>query len=279
MKKTVKILSAVLALVLVLVSLTGCSAVSKKTQYNEYDDHSSLYRYTSTSTQTEFTVPDEYNGKPLTELEAFSIASAEYLKVLNIGKLVEKIDVWAISNCPVLKEINVDEENPNFCSVDGVLYTKDMTTLLKYPNAKSVLDKDENGAVTGGTEVVIPDSVKTIEDNAFYLCSNVYHVTFNEGIERIGNMAFIKCSSLVSIELPSTLKELGEDAFSYCDSLKAVEIPAGVEKVGNYAFFSTASQIEKITVNNSEDAVEFGTDWIPTKAGTVGEKVEVEYKG
>lgn len=271
MKKTVKrVFATALVLAVVLTSLTGCSLVSKKTQYKEYEDHATLYRYVSTSTQAEYTVPDSHNGKPLTEMEPFSVASAEYLKVLNIGKLVEKIDAWSISSCPVLEAINVDKDNPNYCSVDGVLYNKDMTVLIKYPNA--------NAAVKDAAEFVIPDSVKEIADNAFYLCSNVYKVVFNEGIERIGNMAFIKCTSLASLELPSTLKELGKDAFSYCDSLKIVEIPASVEKVGSNAFFSTASNIEKIIVNKPEAEIEFGNDWIPVKIGTVGEKVPVEYR-
>lgn len=269
---------AVILTVTVAAAFSSCSISGKEPQYKETADGYGLYRYQSTSLENEFTVPDTYNGKPVTELQAFSIANAAYLKKINIGKNIKTIDVWALTNCIELESINVSEDNSYFKSVDGVLYNKDMTELIAYPNAKTPLEYDADGNVTGGGAIVIPDTVKAIRDNAFYLCSNLYSVTFNEGIEKIGNKAFLKCYALQEINLPDTVTEIGIDAFSYCDSVKKLEIPSSVKSIGDYAFFSTSSSIEKIIVHqNGPEALELGEDWIPNKKDTINKKVPVEY--
>lgn len=280
MRNKAKKIVAVLLLAVMAVGLfSSCATNQSGPQYKENADGYGLYRYKSTSTETVFTVPDTYNGKDVTELQAFSIANAEYLKELNLGKNIKTIDVWALTKCSELERINVSEENPYFTSVDGVLYTKDMTELVAYPNGKTKLETDESGNVIGGGTLVLPDTVKTVRENACYLCTNLYSVTLNEGLEKIGNMAFHKCTALKEIQLPNTVTEIGADAFSYCDGLKTVDIPSSVQKLGDYAFFSTTSNIEKITVHQaSAEAIETGEDWIPNKKDSINAKVPVEYK-
>ncbi|MGN0521428.1 MAG: leucine-rich repeat domain-containing protein [Eubacterium sp.] len=269
--------------VAIAVSLTAfCSYTfsSNKNLYKDNDDGCGLYRYKSTSTQAVFDVPDTYEDKPVTELMAFSVANAEYLKEINIGVNINTIDIWALTNCPVLESINVDEANPYFSSVDGVLYNKDKTELLFYPNGKTPIVTDKSGAVTSGATIVLPDSVVSIRDNAFYMCSNLYSVTFNDGLKSIGNKAFLKCSNLQSIDLPNTVEAIGTDAFSYCNAVKELEIPSSVQSIGDYAFFSTSSQIEKIIMHHSSEAdLTLGKDWLPNQSEKINKKIPVEYVG
>ncbi len=275
--KMKKVLAAVVLFAFTVTMFSSCTT-SETLEYRENDDGYGVYRYTSSSVETEFTVPDTYNGKPVTELQAFSFANASYLKTLNIGKNIRTIDVWALTNCTELETINVSAENPYFCSVDGVLYTKDMTELVAYPNGKTKLKTDQDGTLTGGGSLVLPDTVKVIRDNACYLCSNLYSITLNEGLEKVGNRAFLKCTNLQEINLPNTVREIGTDAFSYCDSVKSLDIPSSVESIGDYAFFSTASNIEKIVVHQvSPEALQLGQDWIPHQKDKVNVKVPVEY--
>lgn len=253
---------------------------SNRNSFKDNEDGCGLYRYKSTSTQEVFNVPDTYDGKPVTELMEFSVANAEYLKEINISENVKEIDIWALTNCPLLESINVDESNPYFSSVDGVLYNKDQTELIFYPNGKTPLETDKSGAVTGGGALVLPESVVSIRDNAFYMCSNLYSITFNEGLKSIGNKAFLKCENLQAIELPSTVETIGTDAFSYCNSVKELEIPASVSSIGDYAFFSTSSQIEKVIVHhNSEADLTLGKDWLPNQSDKINKKIPVEYVG
>lgn len=274
-----RLFAAVLAVILAC-SLTACNGVGDQTsvQFKEAENGYALYRYKGASTQLEFDVPETHEGKPVTELMAFSLANSEYLETIRIGKNIEKIDAWALTNCPKLKEIQVDAGNAHFQAVDGVLYNKDKTVLLAYPNGKTPLTTDKDGKVTGGGVFSLPASVKEIGNNAFYLCENLYSITLNHGLEKVGDKAFLKCINLSALDLPDTLREIGTDAFSYCNALTALEIPASVRKIGDYAFFSTASSLEKVVVRQaSAEALELGKDWLPNKKNSVREKVRVEY--
>lgn len=281
MKKNVVIFIAFfVAIALSFTAFGAYTFTSNRNRFKDNEDGCGLYRYKSTSTQTTFDVPDTYDSKPVTELMAFSFSNSEYLKELHIGKNVKRIDVWALTNCPVLETIRVDESNPYFASVDGVLYNKDKTELICYPNGKTTLSFDESGAVTSGGTLTLPESVVAIRENACYMCSNLISVTLNKGLESIGNKAFLKCENLQSIDLPDTVRSIGTDAFSYCNSVKTLEIPSSVESIGDYAFFSTASKLEKIVVHkSSEDELTLGKDWIPNQSDSINKKIPVEYVG
>ncbi len=280
-KKIICAVSAILALFTVMFSFSSCTGEeSGNLQYKETESGYALYRYSGSSTEKSLTIPDTYDGKHVTELMAFCISNSEYLETLTIGENIEKIDPWALTNCPVLKAINVSENNKYFTSVDGVLYSKDMTKLLAYPNGKTPLVTDKNGKVTGGGSVNLPETVEVIGENAFYMCSNLYSIEFNEGLQTVEDMAFIKCTNLSALYFPSTLTEIGVDSFSYCDSLTHLEIPSCVKSIGDYAFFSTSSSIDKIVIHQPNgDSLTLGKDWIPNKKNNVREKVAVEYVG
>lgn len=280
-KKLICTFSAFLALLTVLLSFSSCTSESSgNLQYKDAENGYALYRYKGSSTEKSLTVPDTFNDKPVTELMSFCISNSEYLEELNIGENIEKIDPWALTNCPVLKSINVSENNKYFTSVDGVLYSKDMTKLIAYPNGRTSLVTDKDGKATGGGTIKLPDTVKVIGENAFYMCSNLYSIEFNEGLQKVENKAFLKCTNLSAIEFPETLTEIGVDSFSYCDSLTHIEIPASVKSIGDYAFFSTASSVDKIVVHQpNADSLTLGKDWVPNKKNNVREKVTVEYVG
>ncbi|MBP0976252.1 MAG: leucine-rich repeat protein, partial [Oscillospiraceae bacterium] len=90
--------------------------------------------------------------------EAFM--SALHLKTVSIPNSVTNIENAAFQNVRELAGFSVGEKNPNYCSENGVLYSKDKTTLIAYPRAKD------------GTEFTIPDSLKTIAGAAFYEANN-----------------------------------------------------------------------------------------------------------
>lgn len=280
--KTRSVFACIFTILLLVTFFTSCSfSENNKTKYKNVENGCALYRYTGSSTETVFSIPNEYNGKAVTQLMDFCFSNSEYLTEINIGKNIEKIDSWAMTNCQKLKSINVSEENPYFKSVDGVLYNKDMTELLVYPNNKNPIVTDENGNTTGG-EFTVPDTVKVINDNAFYLCSNLRDIKLNYGLEKVGDKAFLKCSGLETLTLPSTLKEIGADAFSYLDNpkLTLIEIPSSVEKISDYAFFSASSSVEKVIVHkNSEKDLKLGEKWLPNQKNAINQKVPVDFVG
>lgn len=269
--------SILLTAIAAVFLLSGCSTmgVSEKITYKDVDGGSALYRYSGVSIVHELEVPDEYEGKPVVEIMRYAISSAEYLTKITIGKNVKTIDYWAITYCPSLEEIVVHPENPYFESHDGILYNKGMTELRIYPSAKTKIKKDSAGKVMGGAEVIVPASVTSVTDTAFYLCDNLYKITFPEGLLHIGNYAFMKCENLTDFTLPSTLKTIGVDAFSYCDTLTSVTLPASVESIGDYAFFSLYSNMSAIYLSRPLAEINVGTDWIPNKKGQINDKVPV----
>lgn len=84
------------------------------------------------------------------------------------------------SYCSKLTEILVDSENQNYSSIDGVLYSKDKTTLIQVPGGKS-------------GEVIIPDAVTTVEEYAFINCKGLTSVTIGKSVTLIRSSAFAGC--------------------------------------------------------------------------------------
>ena len=113
------------------------------------------------------------------------------------------------------KEYIVAEDNPYFCSIDGVVYSKDKTELVYYPQSKE--DK----------EFVVPSFVEKIGNLAF--CGTTYYgvkylekVIISEGVIHIGESAF-SCSNIRSVELPQSLEIIDSRAFYSCELLEEIK--------------------------------------------------------
>lgn len=107
----------------------------------------------------------------------------------------------AFSYCHSLKQIDIPVNNPVFRSVDGVLYSKDMATLVKYPAGRTA------------AAYTVPDSVKTIEYTALLECDHLRAVFLPEGLEEIGDSAFLRCTSLSYVNIPDSVRIINADGF------------------------------------------------------------------
>ncbi|MDE7125670.1 MAG: leucine-rich repeat domain-containing protein, partial [Muribaculaceae bacterium] len=134
---------------------------------------------------------------------------------------VTDIDLNLFFSCEDLTSITVDSENRVYASVDGVLYNKDITVLIKCPE--------------GRTSVEIPGSVTSIKDFAFYNCCNLTSITVdseNKAYTSVDGVLYdkditelIKCpEGKTSVEIPNTVTTIGIRAFDDCHTLSSITV-------------------------------------------------------
>ena len=293
-KKRLFVVLIILAALSVTIVAAGCEEIVFPISYGKTglgyvvrNGEVHIEDYSDSTVRDTVTVPDEIDGMPVTVISDFSIANAETLKTIYIGKNVREIGAWAMTNNQRLQAFEVDEENEYFTSVDGVLYTKDLKTIVAYPPCKGVEKDSSNRVISSeaGESYTILDGVETIRSKAFYKCGYLKEVVIPDSVKYIEEKAFHYCSSMEGFLLPDGLLEIGQDAFAYCwaDAFTELNIPASVQKVGEYAMYNT-NAITKIYVNKSADELEkleesgdWGKKWYPTNNGRERDGYEIVY--
>lgn len=102
-------------------------------------------------------------------------------------------------------------------------------------NCNAIIETKTNKLVCGCAKTIIPDSVTSIGDSAFYMC-DFETITIPENVTRIGNDAFLCCSRLKSISIPKNVRSIGRSAFANCRNLDSIIIPDGVTVIDNEVF-------------------------------------------
>lgn len=248
-------------------------------QYKVLDDNTiCISRYIGE--EENVTIPAKINGLTVTTIGkgAFVLTG---MGCLNIPASITDIKPNAFKFSGFNK-IEVDKNNLNYTSINGVLFSKDKTVLLAYPK--------ENSA----TSYIIPDGVKIIESTAFMGTSNLNSIVIPNGVTTIKENAFYLCSNLKNVSIPTSVKSIGEYAFDFSactkenygyyigncligadneingnftikdgtrlvadsalreiDNLGNISIPASVEIIGDCAFLNFSSEsLKNITVAN-----------------------------
>ncbi len=200
----------------------------------------------SCSSLTNITIPNS----------VISIGNAAFddcssLTNITIPESVTSIGDRNFSSCSSLININVSNNNKNYSSIDGVLFNKDKTEIIKYPEGKE------------SKSYKIPNSVTSIGIWAFYNCSSLKSITIPNSVTSIGDSAFWDCNNLTGITIPDSVTSIGNWAFYNCSSLTNITIPNGVTSIGHIAF-GRCSSLTNITYKGTQsqwNSISKGSNW------------------
>ena len=195
-------------------------------------------------------------GITLIEQNAFEYLSG--CRIIYIPASVTTISE-DLADIRALGSFVVNEQNPNYCSVDGSLYTKDMKTLIRQAQATTGtitlpdgLTKISNCAfyTSRASKVIIPDSLTTIGYDAFQDAA-IKEVVLSKNLTSMGSYAFCD-TAIVDIEIPASLKEISHCTFQGCDNLKTITLHKGLESIDVAAFYGCSS-LETIYFYGTEE--------------------------
>lgn len=206
----------------------------------------------------------------VTKVDDWAFDGCSRLEYIEFPNSLVSLGKWAFYNCRSIKNLNIPRNlteiaytalpglsglvyytcspfNPKYKAVDGILYNKDMTMLVAYPQSAPATSFTIPSSVTtlydyclhncdNLTEVIIPESVTLFGMNIFSGSANIESIDVPDGVTKMGLTVFGQCPKLSHVHLPASLDSIKNSCFYGCSSLTEVAIPANVRYIGNNAF-------------------------------------------
>ncbi|MHC1764595.1 MAG: leucine-rich repeat domain-containing protein [Verrucomicrobiia bacterium] len=155
----------------------------------------------------------------VTTIESAAFRGCSSLSSITVPKNVINLGIGAFDDCASLMAITVDVLNPAYSSLDGILFDKLQTALIKYPGGKA-------GSYT------IPNTVtnltgysgKFADSSPFSGCTGLTSLTIPSSVTNIGWLAVWQCTSLTNVTIPSSVISIDHFALYSCSSLMAIEV-------------------------------------------------------
>lgn len=215
---------------------------------------------TMTMNREELVIPEEVDGIPIKKIID---VDGGFMSFTNVRKIIISKNITYIGtsdndkslgtniflNANSLSTIEVDKDNQVYTSESGILYSKDMSILLRYPKRKVSEEGTLQYTIKKGVKqiapyafsnnialqmIIIGDDVEKIANSAFYNCDNLTTVDFgkNSIVKEIESNVFNSCKALSKIDLPDSLEVLGNSAFLGCTNLSSIYLPISISNYG-----------------------------------------------
>ena len=167
-----------------------------------------------------------------------SIGDSAFLGCISLTEIVIPNSVICLNGNPFIGwKGKLECLSPSFVYEDNILFNKDKSRIISFRNQKLTL-------------YVIPNSVTSIGDSAFYDSRSLSNIVIPNSVTSIGDSAFEGCNSLGSLVIPNSVINIGKGAFKWCKSLAEVVIPNSVTNIGEFAFCGCSSLAEVVIPNS-----------------------------
>jgi len=264
------------------------------------------------------TVENEGVSYIVTSIPNYAFYMCSGITSVSIPNTITDINSSAFDVCSKIENFNVASDNTMYSSENGIIFNKDKTTIVRFPEGKKYstytipngVEKIGNGAFHGCkmTSVIIPNSVTSIGSRAFYcseltsitipnsvtsiesqafLGTNLTSITIPNSITSIGSSVFFQCDNLTSVTIPNSVTSIGSSAFQYCYNLKSITIPSSVTRIDNGAF-SGCNRLTSINIPDGvtsigesvfSGCIKLTSITIPDGVTSIGEKAFYSCKG
>lgn len=264
MKKKLKLLSLIMAVCMILCCLPlnalADSFVVAGEEFEYVLNEEGTYAITDYDGDNErVEIPSHIDGIPVTEIRNYSLYNNYEITKIVIPETIRKIGGCALRGNSNLIDVEVHEDNPYFCDIDGVVFNKDCTVIIMYPEGKEGAEYTIPSTVTEigdycfswtNLETInLPQNLKKINNRAFYGMNLLKGIDLPKTLEVIDDGVFYDCEKIESIVVPDSVTKIGFNAFASCNGLKSIHIGNGVEEFETNLFFE-CSNLETISVSN-----------------------------
>lgn len=178
------------------------------------------------------------------------------LSIINIPASVTSLGINLWAGCSNLYEFDVDANNPIYCDIDGVIFSKNQKELISFP-----VKREGTYSIPAGTEnvcsyafsysnlenIIIPTSVISLEDYALGSIGKLKEITIPSTVTTIGEGALFGCIILEKVIIDGERSIIPDKMFMRCWSLKEIELPDDITSIGSYAFYE-CYKLKEITI-------------------------------